>query len=108
MTFSGTCSSIGITIGQVVNLETDLIESESPTIIVVKNLTPDMLAGFKQVIGIITENGGFTCHAAILARTMSVPAITGVRDATKNLHTGMMVRLISEKLAEQGFVEVIN
>jgi pyruvate,water dikinase len=45
----------------------------------------------KKAAAIITNKGGRTCHAAIVAREMGVPAIVGCEQATAVLHTGMTI-----------------
>ncbi|NQY06662.1 MAG: phosphoenolpyruvate synthase [Flavobacteriaceae bacterium] len=45
----------------------------------------------KKASGIITNRGGRTCHAAIVAREMGVPAIVGTQEATQVLVNGMAV-----------------
>jgi pyruvate,water dikinase len=42
----------------------------------------------KQAKAIVTDRGGRTCHAAIIAREMGIPAIVGCGDATQNIATG--------------------
>jgi pyruvate,water dikinase len=57
-------------------------------ILVAPMITPDQVAGLHQVAGIVTEQGGMTSHAAILAREMGIPAVVGVRHATQRIQTG--------------------
>ncbi len=57
-------------------------------IIVTKEIHPYQLPWLKQVGGIITEEGGITSHAAILARELDIPAVVGVSGATALLKTG--------------------
>jgi pyruvate,water dikinase len=45
----------------------------------------------KKASAIVTNQGGRTCHAAIIAREMGIPAIVGCGDATKNIKTGQAV-----------------
>lgn len=62
----------------------------SNTIIVAKELTTSDTAklDIKNVSGIITEIGGDNSHTSIMARTHSIPAITGVENATEILKNG--------------------
>ncbi|MEJ1222865.1 phosphoenolpyruvate synthase [Sediminicola sp. 1XM1-17] len=55
------------------------------TIIVTDTITPDWDPLLKQVGGIITNKGGRTSHAAIVARELGVPAIVGCGNATANI-----------------------
>ncbi|GMQ58940.1 phosphoenolpyruvate--protein phosphotransferase [Vallitalea sediminicola] len=56
-------------------------------IIVSKDLTPSDTASFNKdkVRGFITEFGGKTSHTAILARTLEIPAVTGINDLLQNI-----------------------
>ena len=55
------------------------------TIIITDTVTPDWDPLLKQVAGIITNKGGRTSHAAIVARELGVPAIVGCGNATTNI-----------------------
>ncbi|MBE9177426.1 phosphoenolpyruvate synthase [Oculatella sp. LEGE 06141] len=60
-------------------------------ILVAANITPDWLVWIERVAGIVTEQGGMTCHGAIVAREMGIPAVVGVANATRLLHSGDLV-----------------
>nr|MDJ0845717.1 PEP-utilizing enzyme [Crocosphaera sp.] len=64
-----------------------LFEVTNP-ILVTQKIYPFQLSSVKKASGLITEEGGITSHAAILARELGIPAIVGVSDATKWLQTG--------------------
>lgn len=67
------------------NIETkDLSLINRETIIVARDLTPSDTAQINKdmVVGIVTEIGGRTSHTSIMARTMNIPAICGVKDIT--------------------------
>ncbi len=57
-------------------------------ILVASVITPDWLPLLQQVGGIITEKGGLTSHAAIIARELGIPAIVGINNATKLFKNG--------------------
>ena len=63
------------------------------TIIVTDTITPDWDPLLKQVAGIVTNKGGRTSHAAIVARELGVPAIVGCGDATKRINDGTMITI---------------
>ena len=65
-------------------------------IIVTKEIYPSLLPCLQQAVGIITEQGGITSHAAILARELNIPAVVGVSRATELLKTGDSVVINGE------------
>lgn len=64
--------------------------TESNTIVVAHDLTPSDTAGLDRtkVVGFITDIGGRTSHAAIMARTLEIPAVLGLGDITTSIKTG--------------------
>jgi phosphotransferase system enzyme I (PtsI) len=62
----------------------------SEVIVVTTTLTPadTVLFARESVKGYITDFGGLTSHAAIVARSLDIPAVVGVHDSTNNIHTG--------------------
>lgn len=65
-------------------------------IIVTKEIYPSQLPLLKGAVGIITEQGGITSHAAILARELNIPAVVRVSMATELLKTGDFVVINGE------------
>lgn len=63
------------------------------SVLVARELLPSDLLEFDRVhlIGIVTETGGETGHAAILARALGIPAITGIPDATNLIKPDMPI-----------------
>ena len=59
-------------------------------IFVANNITPTDTAQFDKlyVAGIVTTNGGRTSHFTIMSKTLSLPAVVGVKDATTIIHDG--------------------
>ncbi|MDP2926966.1 MAG: phosphoenolpyruvate synthase [bacterium] len=60
-------------------------------VLVTKMTDPDWVPLMRIASAIITDEGGRTCHSAIIARELGIPAIVGTRIATKVLKTGQMV-----------------
>jgi pyruvate, water dikinase len=58
-------------------------------IVVLPDLQPDVFFQLTTVAGIVTEQGGATCHAAILAREIGIPAVVGAPQATQLLDDAM-------------------
>lgn len=65
----------------------------APHILVAHNLTPSDTASINRshVLGVATDLGSRTSHAAILARSLNIPAIVGLHDITAKLETGQDV-----------------
>lgn len=67
------------------NIESkDLLTIDRETIIVAHDLTPSDTAQINKdmIVGIVTEIGGRTSHTSIIARSMNIPAISGLEDIT--------------------------
>lgn len=63
------------------------------SIIIARSLNPSILAelDFTKVKAFALENGGYTSHTAILARSIGIPAVTGIANATASISSGEMV-----------------
>ncbi|MEK6954821.1 MAG: PEP-utilizing enzyme [Candidatus Micrarchaeota archaeon] len=86
----------------------DEIPKFKPGSVLVTPMTiPDFLPAMKKACAIVTDEGGITCHAAIVARELKIPCIIGTRNATKLLddgdlaevdsHTGEVKKIILKK-----------
>ena len=60
-------------------------------VLVADTTTPDWEPVMKTASAIVTNRGGRTCHAAIVARELGIPAVVGTGDATGRLRTGDVV-----------------
>lgn len=60
-------------------------------ILVTTMTTPDMVPAMAHAAGIVTDEGGMTCHAAIVSRELGVPCVVGTRTATHTLTEGTEV-----------------
>lgn len=75
-------------------------------IIVTEMTTPDMVPAMKRAGGIITDEGGMTSHAAIVARELGAPAVVGTGDGTEHLGDGQVVTIDGDKgTVTEGAVE---
>jgi phosphoenolpyruvate-protein phosphotransferase len=66
---------------------------DEPVILVAPEILPSQALTFDRhlVAGIVTESGGATGHAAILARALGIPAVSGVRGLMREVHTGDLI-----------------
>ena len=71
-------------------LQPQLESLSGPLILVAGELLPSQVVtlGEREVVGIVTEAGGRTSHAAILARSRGVPAVSGVKSILRHVKTG--------------------
>jgi pyruvate, water dikinase len=71
----------------------DLAAFKPGEILVAPATSPDWEPVMKIAAGIITDKGGRTCHAAIVARELGIPAVVGATHATEKLKSGMDVTI---------------
>jgi len=69
----------------------DLKAFQPGEILIAPSTSPDWLPVMKIAGGIVTDQGGRTCHAAIVARELGVPAVVGAAGATTRLETGRVI-----------------
>jgi pyruvate,water dikinase len=68
------------------------MDQVQPGDVLVTDMTdPNWEPVMKRASAIVTNRGGRTCHAAIIARELGIPAVVGCGDATEKLSTGMLV-----------------
>jgi pyruvate,water dikinase len=70
---------------------THLHEFKAGEVLVADTTTPDWEPVMKIAAAIVTNRGGRTCHAAIVARELGVPAVVGVGNATTTIPNGKLV-----------------
>ncbi|WP_370004511.1 phosphoenolpyruvate synthase [Methanothermobacter sp. KEPCO 2] len=66
-------------------------------ILVTVMTTPDMVPAMKRASGIITDEGGVTCHAAIVSRELGIPCVVGTGNATEVLSENQVVSIDGNK-----------
>ncbi len=76
---------IGAGIARVILSVTDIEQFQPGEVLVTNKTDPDWEPIMKQASAIVTNQGGRTCHAAIIAREMGIPAIVGCGDATSSI-----------------------
>ncbi len=69
------------------------LKGKEPVVLVAAEILPSQSVMFDRlpVAGIVTEAGGSTGHAAILARSRGIPAVSGLRGLLKEVHNGDML-----------------
>ena len=74
-------------------LETELQGLDMPSVVFAHDLSPSDTAGLdrKLVLGIVTEAGSRTSHSAIMARSLNMPAVVGLREIIGKFEPGVEV-----------------
>lgn len=95
----GLGASPGLAFGtvKIVNSLDELDKIQDGDVMVVAMTTPDMVPAMKRANGIVTDEGGVTCHAAIISRELGIPCVVGTGDATKSLDEGLEVTADGKK-----------
>ena len=70
---------------------TQLSEFQPGQVLVADTTTPDWEPVMKTAAAIVTNRGGRTCHASIIARELGIPAVVGTGDATTSVPDGAVV-----------------
>ena len=89
----GLSASPGIAVGKVVLVMdiNELDKVKKGDILVTTMTTPDMVPAMQRAAGIVTNEGGTTCHAAIVSRELGIPCIVGTEEATDVLSDDMEI-----------------
>ncbi|MFA5926127.1 MAG: PEP-utilizing enzyme [Parcubacteria group bacterium] len=102
----GASASVGIAQGKakiIINYQ-DFNKFNKGDILVAPMTTPDYVILMKKAAAFVTDEGGLSCHAAILARELKKPCIIGTKIATKVLRDGDLV----EVDADGGVVRILK
>lgn len=82
---------------KIISSTDELDKVQDGDILVTVMTTPDMVPAMKRANGIITDEGGVTCHAAIVSRELGIPCVVGTGDATQILPENSVVTLDGSK-----------
>ena len=89
----GLSASPGIACGNVKNISniSEISRIEDGDVIVTVMTNPDMVPAMRRARAVVTDEGGRTCHAAIVSRELGIPCIVGTKTATETLKEGMSI-----------------
>jgi pyruvate,water dikinase len=73
-------------------------------IVVCQMTNPAWVTLFTKMAGLVTDAGGLTSHAAVLAREFSIPAVIGTSSATRTINDGDRIRVNGTT----GFVDILE
>lgn len=99
---SGTAITTGRAVGtrvatarvRVANRPDELNQLQPGEVLVADTTTPDWGSVMRRAAALVTNRGGRTCHAAIVARELNIPAVVGCGNATEQLRTGDEVTVV--------------
>lgn len=102
----GAIANMGIArgIAKVVHDISELDKVEEGDILIASMTLPEFVPAMERAAAFVTDEGGITCHAAIISREMDIPCITGLEIATKLLHDGDFI----EVDANNGLVRILH
>ena len=91
----GLAASPGIITGivKVVPSIDDIIKVNKGDLLVTKMTSPSWVPVMKKASGIITDEGGRTCHAAIVSRELGIPCVVGTQRGTLELKDGQVITI---------------
>ncbi len=89
---------------RIVNVISDMVKMKEGDILVSISTQPDLVPAMKKAAAFVTDQGGVTSHAAIVAREMRKPCVIATKIATKVLHDGDIVEVDADK----GVVKLVS
>jgi phosphoenolpyruvate synthase/pyruvate phosphate dikinase len=89
---------------KIINFPKDMTKMSKGDILVSISTNPGIVSAMKKAAAIITDEGGITCHAAIVSRELKIPCVVGTKFATKILKNGDLV----EVDADNGVVRILK
>ena len=82
---------------KIINTPSQMKSFQNGNILVSINTNPSLMPIIKIASAIVTDEGGITCHAAIICRELKIPCIIGTKHATKVFKDGDMVEVDAGK-----------
>ncbi|MFA5022221.1 MAG: PEP-utilizing enzyme [Patescibacteria group bacterium] len=82
---------------RIVKFDRDIIKTKKGDIMVAITTHPDYLPKMRICKAIVTDEGGITCHAAIVSRELGIPCVVGTKIATKVLKDGDLIEVDANK-----------
>jgi pyruvate,water dikinase len=90
---TGLGASPGLASGKVIiydeSMSLDVVKEGD--VLVTTMTVPDMVPAMSRAVAIVTDEGGMTCHAAIISRELGTPCVVGTTNATKILSNGEVI-----------------
>ncbi|MFH1440296.1 MAG: PEP-utilizing enzyme [Candidatus Woesearchaeota archaeon] len=102
----GMCASIGVAVGRarICKKIESIRQFKQGEVLVASMTRPEFLPAMKKASAIVTDEGGLTCHAAIVSRELGIPCIIGTKTATTDFKDGDLL----EVKANHGIVRMLK
>jgi len=81
----------------IVNTPDDMAKMNNGDVLVSFATNPNLMPAIRKASAIITDEGGLTCHAAIVSRELNIPCIVGLKVITKILKDGDLVEVDADR-----------
>ncbi|MES9950645.1 MAG: phosphoenolpyruvate synthase [Candidatus Thiodiazotropha sp.] len=94
---------IGVGVAKIIHDASEMAKVEPGDVLITDMTDPDWEPVMKRASAIVTNRGGRTCHAAIIARELGIPAVVGCNNATETLQEGQDVT-VSCAEGDDGFI----
>ncbi|MCU7804662.1 MAG: phosphoenolpyruvate synthase [Candidatus Thiodiazotropha sp. (ex Lucinoma borealis)] len=94
---------IGSGVAKIIHNASEMAKVAAGDVLITDMTDPDWEPVMKRASAIVTNRGGRTCHAAIIARELGIPAVVGCHDATETLIEGQEVT-VSCAEGDDGFI----
>lgn len=96
----GSTACLGKVTGKakIINLPEDMEKMEQGDILVSAATTPSIVPAMKKAGAIVTDEGGLTCHAAIVSRELNIPCVVGLKVVTKFVKDGEQLEVDATKV----------
>ncbi|PIZ52486.1 hypothetical protein COY27_00040 [Candidatus Woesearchaeota archaeon CG_4_10_14_0_2_um_filter_33_13] len=89
---------------QIIIKKEEFVDFKKDCILVTQFTTPAYIPLMKMAKAIITNDGGITCHAAIISREFNIPCVVGTKIATQVLKDGDVIEVDADK----GIIKIIK
>jgi len=91
------CQGKATGIARIIHSRDDFHKISDGEILVTHETTPDFMPILHKIKAIVTDEGGISCHAAVISREMNIPCVIGTNVATKVLKDGDLVEVDATK-----------
>lgn len=94
---SSACSGKATGFACIINSADDLYKMKEGNILVSVATTPSIVSAMRKAAAIVTDEGGLTCHAAIVSRELNIPCVVGLKVITKAVKDGDRLEVDANK-----------